>query len=407
MNLASVIRLAISQLGRNKTRSLLTALGIIIGVGSVITMVSLGQGANKSVQDQISAMGTNLIMVMPGSAKGAHGGPAQGAGSIITMNADDAEAIETNCPSVRLACPVVRSNAQVIYSSQNWQTSIMGVGTSYLTIRTWNLDRGRFFTDIETRQGTKVCVLGKTVADNLFGDVDPVGRIIRIRKIPFRVVGLLASRGQTGMGQDQDDVILAPLATVQKRMLGITFVHMLMVSAAGDDKVNSAKDEIQPLLRHRHRLNAADDDDFHLRTQADLSQMAGQTLTILSLLLSSVAAVSLIVGGIGIMNIMLVSVTERTREIGIRMAIGARGRDILTQFLVEAMVLSSIGGVAGILLGSAGAHAVSRFAGWEPLVSTTAVVVAVLFSAGVGILFGLYPAWKASRLDPIEALRFE
>jgi len=295
----------------------------------------------------------------------------------------------------------------MVYANQNWSTQVMGVGIDYLDIRASKVTVGRYFTDQEVRNGAKVCVLGKVVADNLFGSINPIGRTIRIKKMPFEVVGVLEERGQSGPGQDQDDVALAPLETVKRRMMGITHINMIMASAVSDDAVDEAKEEIANVLRRRHRLTDNQDDDFQIRTQADIAAMAGSTLGIITLLLGAIASVSLVVGGIGIMNIMLVSVTERTREIGIRMAIGARARDILTQFLVESVTLSCVGGLLGILLGMGLTNIISRFTEWQVYVSIPAMIIAVTFSAAVGIFFGLYPAWKASQLDPIEALRFE
>ncbi|MBF0548350.1 MAG: ABC transporter permease [Candidatus Riflebacteria bacterium] len=405
MSILSVIRLALISLARNKTRSFLTALGIIIGVSSVITMVGLGQGAYWSVQDQISKMGTSLLMVMPGSSS--QGGFRGGAGSLTNLTEDDTESVIKDCPSVKFGGSLVRTGAQVVYASQNWSTSVQGVSENYLEIRAWNLEEGEFFSESDVRSGTKICVLGKTVADNLFGNVNPVGKTIRIKKIPFEVIGVLESKGQTGMGQDQDDMIVAPLATVQQRLMGITNINQILVSAISDEAVDDARKEITSTLRRKHKLAPKDDDDFNVRTQADLAQTAGATLGIIALLLGSVASVSLLVGGIGIMNIMLVSVTERTREIGIRMAIGARGRDILIQFLIEAMTLSGSGGLIGIGFGVGTTHLLTTFTEWPTMISFPAVAGSFLFSALVGIFFGLYPAWKASNLDPIEALRFE
>ncbi|MBF0499102.1 MAG: ABC transporter permease [Candidatus Riflebacteria bacterium] len=405
MSFWSVLKLAFLSLNRNKTRSFLTALGIIIGVSSVITMVGLGQGAYSSVQDQISKMGTALIMVVPGSQS--RGGFMGGMGTLTTLTEDDATAVGQECESIRDVCPVVRTSAQVVYASQNWSTSIQGTTDAFLKVRAWNIASGRFLTLQEARGGGKVCVLGKTVSDNLFGDVDPIGKVIRIKKMPFEVIGILESRGQTGMGQDQDDVIIAPLTTIQRRMMGITNLNMIMLSATSDEAVEAAKKEITRVLRRRHKLQDKDSEDFQIRTQADMAAMAGSTLGIIAALLGSVASVSLLVGGIGIMNIMLVSVTERTREIGIRMAIGARGRDILIQFLIEAMTLSGAGGAVGICIGIGLTNIITKFTEWPTLISLPAVVTSFVFSGLVGIFFGLYPAWKASNLDPIDALRFE
>ncbi|MFZ2960214.1 MAG: ABC transporter permease [Candidatus Ozemobacteraceae bacterium] len=405
MSFWTVLKLAFLSLSRNKTRSFLTALGIIIGVSSVITMVGLGQGAYYSVQDQISKMGTALVMIVPGSSSS--GGFHGGAGTLTTLTEDDAAALIPECPSVKDVCPVVRTAAPVVYASQNWSTSIQGTTEAFLDVRAWKIENGRFFSPQEARSGNKVCVLGKTVADNLFGELNPVGKLIRIKKMPFEVIGVLESRGQTGMGQDQDDVIIAPLATVQRRMMGITSINMIMLSATSDGAVDEAKKEISRLLRRRHKIQESEAEDFQIRTQADLAATAGSTLGIIAALLGSIASVSLLVGGIGIMNIMLVSVTERTREIGIRMAIGARGRDILIQFLIEAMTLSGVGGAVGIGIGIGLTNIITRFTAWPTLVSVPAIVVSFVFSAFVGVFFGLYPAWKASNLDPIEALRFE
>jgi len=405
MNLWMVFRIAFISLNRNKTRSFLTALGIIIGVASVISMVGLSHGAYISVQTQISKMGTSLIIVMPGSSS--RGGFMGGMGSLTNLSEEDAEAILAECPSVDYVTPAVRSSGQAVYASQNWGTSVMGVGADFLKIRNWNLESGRFFDEKEIRSGSKICVLGKTVATSLFGDTDPIGKVIRFKKMPMEVVGVLCQRGESGMGQDQDDLIVMPLRTVQRKLMGITHINLILISAKSDELVESAKTEITDLLRRRHKIGKRDADDFQIRTQADMAEMAGSTLAIISFLLGSIASISLLVGGIGIMNIMLVSVTERTREIGIRMAIGARRFDILTQFLVEAMTLSGVGGTIGILLGIGITHLITRFSEWPTIVSMPAVVIAFIFSAFVGIVFGLYPAWKASRLDPIEALRFE
>lgn len=405
MNLLSVIKLAFISIGRNKMRSFLTALGIIIGVASVITMVGLGQGAYYSVQEQISKMGTNLIMVMPGSSS--HRGAMGGMGSMINLMQDDAQAVLEECPSISMIAPTVRTSGQAVYGGRNWSTSIHGTTESFVHIRSWEIAEGRFFTDREALSGVKICVLGQTVAENLFGTLNPIGKIIRMKKIPLEVVGVLASKGQAGMGMDQDDLILAPLTTVQRRMMGITHINMIYASAMTEDLVESAQTEMTKTLRKRHKLGEKDEDDFRIQTQADIAETAGSTLAIIALLLGSIASVSLVVGGIGIMNIMLVSVTERTREIGIRMAIGARSRDILTQFIIEAITLSCVGGLIGMLFAIGVVHLISQFSEWPAVISFAAIIGSFLFSAMVGIFFGIYPAWKASQLNPIEALRFE
>lgn len=404
MSLWEIIKLALVSLSRNKLRSFLTALGIIIGVTSVVAMVGLGQGAYNSVQENIAKMGTNLIMVMPGSAgrRGFHG-PR---GSATTLTPEDGEAILRECPSVGMVSPIVRSGGQAVFGNKNWQTSVQGVNESYLQIASREIERGRFFTANEARSGHKVCVIGKTVIDNLFGNLNPVGQTIRLKKMPLTVIGVIKERGETSMGADQDDLILAPFFAIQRRILGVTHAHMLNISARTSEQVESAKKEIAEVLRRRHRVKE-DDEDFHIRTQEDIAEMAGSTLAIIAMLLGSIASVSLLVGGIGIMNIMLVSVTERTREIGIRMAIGAKTRDILIQFLIEAVTLSCIGGSMGILGGIGLSKIISYFVSFPPLVSMPAIVISFLFSGAVGIFFGLYPAWKASQLDPIEAFRFE
>ena len=405
MSFFGIIKLAFISLGRNKLRSFLTALGIIIGVTSVVAMVGLGLGAYNDVQENISRMGTNLIMVFPGvtSRRGAHG-PRGGAQSLTL---EDAQAIAQNCPSVEAVSPIVRSGGQAVFGNRNWSTSAMGVNESYLQVMSREIDYGRYFSLSEIHAGQKVCVLGPTVIDNLFGNLNPIGRTIRFGNTPLTVVGALKSRGESSMGGDQDDIILIPFPVVQRRLLGINHVNMINVSAISSELVEDAKEEISQLLRHRHRLRANDPDDFFIRTQDDIAEMAGSTLAILGLLLGSVASVSLLVGGIGIMNIMLVSVTERTREIGIRMAIGARTSDILYQFLIEAVTLSCLGGAIGIAGGVGLSKAIGYFVQFQPLVSVGSMIISFLFSAAVGIFFGLYPAYKASRLDPIDAFRFE
>lgn len=405
MGFFGIIKLAFISLGRNKMRSFLTALGIIIGVTSVVAMVALGQGAYFSVQENISKMGTNLIMVMPG---GGHRRGFQGPrGTMTTLTPEDADAIARECPSVGLVTAIVRASGQVVFGSNNWSTNVMGVNEHYLSIASREISSGRYFTQTEVQSGHKVCVIGMTVAENLFGNLEPIGQTIRFKKIPLTVIGILKERGETSMGGDQDDTLLIPFSVVQRRILGVTHASMINLSASTPESVSSAKEEISKLLKRRHRIREGDDDDFDVRTQDDIAEMAGSTLTIIGLLLGSIASVSLLVGGIGIMNIMLVSVTERTREIGIRMAIGAKTTDILYQFLVEAVVLSCVGGILGILGGVALSQIIGKFVEFTPVVSNTSIIVSILFSGAVGIFFGLYPAWKASQLDPIEAFRYE
>lgn len=405
MSLWGIIKLAFLSLNRNKMRSFLTALGIIIGVTSVVAMVGLGQGAYYSVQDNIAKMGTNLIMVRPGEQrkKGVHG-PGGGRRTLLPS---DATAIIQKCPSVGLITPDIRSSGQLVFSNKNWSSSIQGLNENYLSIRSRELLYGSNLTNSDIKNGNKVCILGQTVVENLFGNLNPLGQTIRFKKIPLKVIGVLKASGESSMGSDQDDLVIVPWTMVQRRILGIKHINMLYVSAKGPEFVKSAQNEIQVLLHRRHRIKDNEEDDFHIRTQEDIAEMAGSTLAILSLFLGSVASVSLLVGGIGIMNIMLVSMTERTREIGIRMAIGAKTKDILFQFLVESVTLSCLGGTIGILGGITLAKIIAHFVKFPPHVSIPAILISFIFSGAVGIFFGLYPAWKASNLDPIEAFRFE
>jgi putative ABC transport system permease protein len=405
LNLIMTIKIAYHAIGRNRMRTALTMLGIIIGVAAVIIMVGVGQGAKSSIESQIASMGTNMLIIMPGSITS--GGQRLGFGSIQTLVPADVDAIIQNCPDVLDASPMLSSNGQVIYGNQNWSTSLNGVAPSYLTIRDWQLDSGAAFTENDVTAATKVCLIGSEVAKNLFADESPVGKTIRIRKIPFRVLGVLVSRGQAAFGPNQDDIILMPYTTLMKRILNRTWISLIFASAISQAKMPVAQNEITDLLRQRHRIKAGDNDDFTVGNQTDITSMATQTSTILTILLGSVASISLLVGGIGIMNIMLVSVRERTREIGIRMAVGARGRDILLQFLIESIVLSAFGGLIGIILGVTGASLISKFASWPTVVSLTAIFVAIGFSAGIGIFFGFYPARTAAKLNPIDALRYE
>jgi putative ABC transport system permease protein len=403
----NILKVAFRALGRNKLRSLLTALGIIIGVACVVATIGIGEGARTQSENQLKSLGTNFLMVFPGTTTSS--GARMGMGTSSKLSEADVDAIRDEVKSVVYVSAAIRTGAQVIYGNQNWSTSINGGEVDWPLIRSWNVDQGQFFTDADNRAAAKVCVLGTTVVANLFGDEDPIGKTIRIKNIPFRVVGVLESKGGSMMGQDQDDTLLAPYQTVKKKIMGTTAVGSVLASAASNEMVTQAQDEITALLRQRHKINkgAGQDDDFMIRTQTEMLQQAEEQSKTMSMLLWSIAGVSLLVGGIGIMNIMLVSVTERTREIGVRMAIGAKGGDIRAQFLVEAVVLSITGGVLGIALGVGIQRAVAYYAHWPVLVSTNSVTLAFLFSALIGVTFGFYPALKASQLDPIEALRYE
>jgi putative ABC transport system permease protein len=400
----TILKVGMKAIGRNKLRSALTALGIIIGVACVIAMIAVGGGAQAAVQAQINSLGSNFLMIFPGVA-------TQSGARIFTgqstITEDDVAAVRAECPAVAYVTPAVRSAGQIVAGTMNWGTSVQGVGVEWPFVRSWNVEKGGFFGDSEVRSAAKVAVLGSTVANALFPDGNAVDQMIRIKNIPFKVIGVLETKGGSTMGQDQDDTVIAPYTTVMKLLKRVTKIDMFMASAVSRNSVDEAQTEIEALLRQRHRLQPGQDSDFMIRSQQEIAQTADQTSRQMSALLAAIASISLLVGGIGIMNIMLVSVTERTREIGIRMAIGAKGRDILTQFLIEALSLSIAGGAIGIALGVG----TSRFLAWKqrwPIVlSPTAVLLAFGFSAAIGIFFGFYPAQKASRLDPIEALRYE
>ena len=405
MNFQEVIRLALRALSRNKMRTLLTMLGIIIGVGAVICTVAIGQGAGNQVQAQIQNLGTNLVMVFAGSVN--TGGVRMGSQATKTLTDDDAQAILQHVPNITAVSPSVIAAVQVVNAGQNWATRIQGVSAEYLDLRSWPLVEGSNFSTRDVEDAGDVCIIGKTVATQLFGDDDPVGATVRIKNLPFRVLGLLETKGQNSFGQDQDDTIFAPYTTVQKKISGISWVQMINAGVDSQADMPTAQKQIASLLRQRHHLRPTEDDDFIIRSPDELAQTADATSRILTLLLGSIASVSLLVGGIGIMNIMLVSVTERTREIGLRMAVGATEEDVQHQFLSEALVLSSLGGFIGIVLGIVGSILVSRALKWPTVVSPVSVLVAAVFSVAVGIFFGYYPARKAARLDPIEALRYE
>jgi putative ABC transport system permease protein len=398
-----LFQVAMTAIGRNKMRSALTALGIIIGVACVLTMIGVGQGSRDAIASQISSLGTNFLLVMPGAA-------TQSGARIFTgqptLTEEDVSAVAAECPSLAYVSPFSMTGAQVVFGDQNWGTRIQGVGADWACVRSWNAARGDYFGEAEVRSAARVCLLGATVANALF-DGDPVGETVRIKNIPFRVVGVLETKGASLTGQDQDDTVIAPYTTVMRVLKGATKVDAFLASAASPDAVEAAQSEIEALLRQRHRIRPGADSDFIIRSQQEISQAADQTSGTLSLLLATAASISLVVGGIGIMNIMLVSVHERTREIGLRRALGARRRDILTQFLVEALTLSVAGGLLGVLVGIAASRFVAWKEQWPIGVSPAAVAVAFGFAASVGIVFGFFPARQASRLKPIEALRAE
>ncbi len=405
MSFDSTVRTAAASLGCNRVRSSLTMLGVIIGVAAVITMVSLGQGARAQMQADIASMGSNILYLWPGSQR--TGGMRSGAGTVTTLVEDDVRAIVRECPAVRLASPTVGTGVPIVFGNQNWNTRAEGVNEHFPTIRSWTLSSGSFFSEAEVRSAARVAVLGRTVADNLFGGGDPVGQMVRVRAMPFQVIGVLSPKGQNAWGRDQDDLIVVPYTTVQKKMLGITYLHGAILSAVSPAATFTAEAEVTDLLRQRHRMGAGREDDFSLRNLTDMAEAAEQTQRTMTFLLGGIAMVSLLVGGIGIMNIMLVSVTERTREIGLRVAVGARRSQVRLQFLLESMMLSVAGGVIGILCGVGTSSFMAWKLGWPMLVSPAVVAGSVVFAGGVGMMFGYYPAHKAASLDPIEALRYE
>ncbi len=405
MILWATFKIAIRALRRNTLRSLLTMLGIIIGVGAVIASVSIGNGAKAQIEAQIASLGQNVILVLSGNVS--RGGFSMGFGSAGTLTVEDYDSIQREITGLAGVSPEVRTFAQIATGNQNINTQVMGVGSSYVDIRSWVIANGANFSDADVRNASKVALIGKTTSKTLFGDGDPLGQVIRIKSAPFVIVGELAPKGMSMMGSDQDDVVLVPYTSAMKRLSGATTFRSLSVQAANAAAVPDVQNQITELLRQRHRIGPGRDDDFLVRTQQEISETATATSRIMSVLLGAVAGVSLFVGGIGIMNIMLVSVTERTREIGVRMAVGARGRDILLQFLIEAVTLSLLGGVIGILLGVVCSRAVSAYVGWTTLISPTSILIAFVVSSLIGMFFGFYPARKAAQLDPIDALRYE
>jgi len=399
------LRIALKALARNKLRAFLTMLGIIIGVGAVIAMVAIGEGAKSTIRAQIASLGTNVLIIVPGTSN--QGGVRAGFGGVNTLVDGDARAMIREVRAVAYASPVLRRTEQLVAGNLNWGTLVHGVAPEFQQIREWQIAEGRFLHDGDMESAAKVVVLGETVVRNLFGNDDPIDTVIRIRNIPFRVVGVLAPKGQTGHGTDQDDTVMIPYPSMQKRLMRITWLQSIVVKAVNAERVQEAQEQITSLLRQRHRIGPEREDDFNVRNLSDIAEAATTTARVMAVLLGSVAGISLLVGGIGIMNIMLVSVTERTREIGIRMAVGARSRDIMLQFLVEAVVMAATGGIIGIFLGIGSSEVLKTWAQWPTLIDPAIVAIAFLFSGAVGVFFGFYPAKKAATLDPIEALRYE
>jgi putative ABC transport system permease protein len=404
MSYREVIRIALRALARNKMRTVLTMLGIIIGVGAVICVVAIGQGAGQAVQGQIQNLGENMLWIQAGSINTS--GVRMGAQATKTLTIQDAQAIQLQVPTIVAQSPGVAAAVHIVNGNRNWYTRTNGVGQNFFTIRNWPVDRGSGFSQRDVDVAADVCVLGTTVSQQLFGDLDPIGQTVRVQNIPFVIIGVLVSKGST-FGQDQDDTMFMPYTTVQKKLAGISWLQYITASADSQPDIGAAEKQVAALLRQRHHLRPEEDDDFIIRSPQELADTVAVTTRILTLLLASIASVSLLVGGIGIMNIMLVSVTERTREIGVRMAVGATEQDVQRQFLSEALVLSCLGGLIGVALGIGVSLTVSHIMGWPSVASPLAVLIAVVFSAAVGIFFGYYPARKAARLDPIEALRYE
>jgi len=407
MNIANLIGIALQALYRNKIRAFLTMLGVIIGVASVIAMLAIGEGSKKSIQDQVSGMGTNMITVIPGAQR--RHGVSMGREGAQSLTLNDVKAIEKYCNSVMYVSPEVRGNGQVIGGAENTPSTIYGVDIDYLDIKKFNIASGRMFSDREILTSAKVCVIGQTVFENLFGntDIDPIGRTIRFNNVPMMVIGVLSPKGNSTFGQDQDDILFAPYTTVQKRILAISHIHAIVASAASESLSPQAVEEIEATLRMTHRLLQTDENDFRIRSQEELIQSFTSISDVLTVLLGVIAGISLLVGGIGIMNIMYVSVTERTREIGLRMAIGGKSRDILLQFLMESLILSIIGGFLGILLGIGSTQLVHIFMNWPVYIQTQSVLLSFIICTAIGIFFGWYPARKAAKLNPIDALRYE
>jgi putative ABC transport system permease protein len=405
MNALILIRIAAKSILKNKMRTVLTMLGIIIGVGAVIVMVAIGEGAQSQIRAQIEGLGTNMLVVTPGASS--TGGVSQGAQTMTALTVDDALKLHRESVLLSAVSPVIIAPTQVVGGEGNWRSAVYGVSTDYPIIRDWSIDSGRFFDENDVRAMRKVVVIGQTIARNLFPDQDPIGKQLRLRNVPFEIIGVLAEKGQTASGRDQDDVILAPYTTVQNRLAGRMFIAQILASTSSPGDIPAAQSEMTAILRESHKLASWAADDFTVRNQTELAEAAQSTTKVMTLLLAAIASISLFVGGIGIMNIMLVSVTERTREIGIRMAVGARSTDVLTQFLIESIVMSIAGGILGMGVGFLGSALLGHAMGWQTAVSPVTVIIALVFSASVGLFFGFYPARRAAALNPIEALRYE
>lgn len=397
--------IALRALTANKMRSVLTMLGIIIGVGAVIAMVSVGMGVREKVTSSIASLGSNMLIVSPGSpnSRGTRGA----AGSMTTLKYEDAVAIKNRIKNIEFVSPTVNSSYQIVNGNQNWNSSVYGVTPEYMAIRSLSVSTGSFITENDLKSRNRVAVIGTTVSTSLFGTSNPVGKTIRVKNSPYRIIGVLESKGQSSMGQDQDDVVIIPLTTAQERLIGITYVRSINIQVADANKMNQVQGEIETLLRQRHRIVGNKEDDFNVRNLTSLMETMNETTTMLTLFLGSIAAISLIVGGIGIMNIMMVSVTERTREIGIRKALGATFKTIMLQFLIESVVISVIGGILGVLFGCTASQLISKFGGFDTVITASPILISFFFSVGIGLFFGIYPARKAALLDPIEALRYE